>query len=165
MPAFGPRHARGPLPSPIRPSKRPLPIHGTRRAAYGGLTTRVPQASCRTVPSAQADEPMPVSGPRHARGPLPSPIRPSKRPLPIHRVGPRHGANSGCGNETHFRPAGGLKNIVYENRGVFDKFIILLPTAQRLPGVRPSHSGPGLGHGRAPAAAQSAQRTNTARWP
>ena len=41
------------------------------------------------------------------------------------RVGPRHGANSGGGNETHFRPAGGLKNIVYENRGVFDKFIIL----------------------------------------
>ncbi len=40
-------------------------------------------------------------------------------------VGPRHGANSGGGNETHFRPAGGLKNIVYENRGAFDKFIIL----------------------------------------
>ena len=41
-------------------------------------------ASCRTVPSAQADGPTPASGPRHARGPLPSPIRPSKRPLPIH---------------------------------------------------------------------------------
>ncbi len=41
------------------------------------------------------------------------------------RVGPRHRGISSGGNETHFRPAGGLKNIVYENRGVFDKFIIL----------------------------------------
>jgi hypothetical protein len=40
-------------------------------------------------------------------------------------VGPRHRGISSGGNETHFRPAGGLKNIVYENRGVFDKFIIL----------------------------------------
>ena len=41
------------------------------------------------------------------------------------RVGPRHGANSGGGNEPRFRLAGEVKNIVYENRGVFDKFIIL----------------------------------------
>jgi hypothetical protein len=66
------------------------------------FTTRVPQASCRTVPSAWADGPIPASGPRHARGPLPSPIRPSKRPLPIHStrcasytgIGPRDGTVS-----------------------------------------------------------------------
>ena len=117
MPASGPRHVRGPLPSPIRPSKRPLPIHSTRCATYGGLTTRVPQASCRTVPSAQADGSMPASGPRHARGPLPSPIRPSKRPLPIHSTrcasytgaGPRDGTVSlsqlisSCSQETAAR--------------------------------------------------------------
>jgi hypothetical protein len=118
-PASGPRHARGPLPSPIRPSKRPLPIHSTRCATYySGLTTRVlPQASCRTVPSAQADGPMPASGPRHVRGPLPSPIRPSKRPLPIHSTrcasytgaGPRDGTvslsqlMSSCSQETTAR--------------------------------------------------------------
>ena len=88
MPASGTRRARGPLPSPIRPSRRPLPIHSTQCATYSGfrVTTRLgaPQASCRTVPSAQADGPIPASGTRHARGPLPSPIRPSKRPLPIH---------------------------------------------------------------------------------
>ena len=43
-----------------------------------------PQASCRTVPSAQADGPMPASGTRRARCPMPTPIRRSKRPLPIH---------------------------------------------------------------------------------
>ena len=43
----------------------------------------------------------------------------------VKRVGPRHGANSGGGNEPRFRPAGEVKNIVYENRGDFDKFIIL----------------------------------------
>jgi hypothetical protein len=87
MPASGPRH---------------VAAHCRRRFAHrsghsrstadarmrfpGGLATGtpVPQASCRTVPSAQADGPMPASGPRHVRGPLPSPIRPSKRPLPIH---------------------------------------------------------------------------------
>jgi hypothetical protein len=39
------------------------------------------------------------------------------RPVPTRRwgVGPRHGANSGGGNELRFRPAGGVKNIVYEN--------------------------------------------------
>jgi hypothetical protein len=91
MPASGPRHARGPSPSPIRPSKRPLPIHSTRCATCtivvtvaSPVTTRVPRASCRTVPSAWADGPMPASGARHVRCPLPSPIRPSKRPLPIH---------------------------------------------------------------------------------
>ena len=98
-----PRHASGPSPSPISPSKRPLPIHSTRCATYtivvtvaseSPVTTRVPQASCRTVPSAQADEPMPASGPRRVRGPSPSPIRPSKRPLPIHstRCATCHGA-------------------------------------------------------------------------
>ena len=75
---------------------------------YGasGLATRVvPQASCRTVPSAQADGSKPASGPRHGRGPLPSPIRPSTRPLPIHStrcasytglagIGPRDGTVS-----------------------------------------------------------------------
>ena len=35
MPASGPRRARGPLPSPIRPSKRPLPIPSIRCATYG----------------------------------------------------------------------------------------------------------------------------------
>ena len=45
---------------------------------------RVPQASCRTVPSAWADGQIPASGASHVRCPLPSPIRPSKRPLPIH---------------------------------------------------------------------------------
>jgi len=90
MPASGTRHVRGPLPSPIRPSKRPLPIHSTRCATASmwhlpasPLESDAQAASCRTVPSAQADGPMPASGPRHARGPLPSPIRPSKRPLPI----------------------------------------------------------------------------------
>ena len=42
------------------------------------------QASCRTVPSAWADGQIPASGASHVRCPLPSPIRPSKRPLPIH---------------------------------------------------------------------------------
>jgi hypothetical protein len=41
------------------------------------------------------------------------------------RVGPRHGANSGGGNEPRFRPAGEVKNIVYENRGVFNKYYLL----------------------------------------
>jgi hypothetical protein len=40
-------------------------------------------------------------------------------------VGPRHGANSGGGNEPRFRPAGEVKNIVYENRGVFNKYYLL----------------------------------------
>ena len=40
-------------------------------------------------------------------------------------VGPRHRGISSGGNETHFRPAGGLKNIVYEIRGVFDKYYLL----------------------------------------
>ncbi len=35
---------------------------------------------------------------------------------------PWHGANSGGGNEPRFRPAGEVKNIVYENRGVFNKY-------------------------------------------
>ena len=39
MPAC-PRHARGPSPSPIRPSKRPLPIHSTRCASYPGIGPR-----------------------------------------------------------------------------------------------------------------------------
>jgi hypothetical protein len=46
-------------------------------------------AAAGTAPSAQADESMPASGPRYARGPLPSLIRPSKRPLsglPIHSI-------------------------------------------------------------------------------
>ena len=78
---------------------------------------RVPQASCRTVPSAWADGQIPASGPRHARGPLPSPIRPSKRPLPIHSTrcasytgaGPRDGTvslsqlMSSCSQETTAR--------------------------------------------------------------
>ena len=42
------------------------------------------------------------------------------------RVGPRHGANGGGGNEPRFRPAGEVKNIVYQNRGVFDKYYLLL---------------------------------------
>jgi hypothetical protein len=108
MPASGPRHARGPSPSPIRPSKRPLPIHSTRCATYTIVVTvasespvttgtRVPRASCRTVPSAWADGPMPASGAPHVRCPLPSPIRPSKRPLPIHstRCATCHGASTG----------------------------------------------------------------------
>ena len=47
-----------------------------------------------TVPSAWADGPMPASGAPHVRCPLPSPIRPSKRPLPIHstRCATCHGA-------------------------------------------------------------------------
>ena len=49
--------------------------------------------------------------------------------LGIHdiRVGPRHGANSGGGNEPRFRPAGEVKNImiVYENRGAFNKYYLL----------------------------------------
>jgi hypothetical protein len=171
MPASGPRHARGPLPSPIRPSKRPLPIHSARCATYGTVTpgqlpyrpvglgrptgrsrhrahgtsaahgrrrfahrsgqsrstapavllaivastvTRVPQASCRTAPSAQADGSKPASGPRHARGPLPSPIRPSKRPLPIHStrcathgtVTPAPGARPAAGPSRRPRPTG-----------------------------------------------------------
>jgi hypothetical protein len=40
-------------------------------------------------------------------------------------VGPRHGANSGGGNEPRFRPAGEVKNIVYENRGAFNKYYLL----------------------------------------
>ena len=40
MRASGTRHARGPLPSPIRPSKRPLPIHSTRCATYSGTGPR-----------------------------------------------------------------------------------------------------------------------------
>jgi hypothetical protein len=43
----------------------------------------------------------------------------------VFRVGPRHGANSGGGNEPRFRPAGEVKNIVYENRGVFNKYYLL----------------------------------------
>ena len=68
-------------------------------------------------PSAQADGPMPASGPRHVRGPSPSPIRPSKRPLPIHSTrcasyagaGPRDGTvslsqlMSSCSQETTAR--------------------------------------------------------------
>ena len=38
MPAC-PRHASGPSPSPIRPSKRPLPIHSTRCATYTIVVT------------------------------------------------------------------------------------------------------------------------------
>jgi hypothetical protein len=41
-------------------------------------------ASGRDVPSAWADGPIPASGTRRVRCLLPSPIRPSKRPLPIH---------------------------------------------------------------------------------
>ncbi len=41
------------------------------------------------------------------------------------RVGPRHGANTGGGNEPSFRPAGEVKNIVYENRGAFNKYYLL----------------------------------------
>jgi hypothetical protein len=40
-------------------------------------------------------------------------------------VGPRHRGNFSGGNEPHFRPAGGLKNIVYEIRGAFDKYYLL----------------------------------------
>ena len=46
------------------------------------------------------------------------------------RVGPRHGANSGGGNEPRFRPAGEVKNIVYQNRGVFDKYYLLYGLAR-----------------------------------
>jgi hypothetical protein len=108
MPASGPRHARGPSPSPIRLSKRPLPIHSTRCATYtivvtvaSPVTTRVPRASCRTVPSAWADGPMPASGAPHVRCPLPSPIRPSKRPLPIHSTR-CHGAT--CHGASNLKP-------------------------------------------------------------
>ena len=45
-------------------------------------------------------------------------------------VGPRHGANSGGGNEPRFRPAGEVKNIVYQNRGVFDKYYLLYGLAR-----------------------------------
>jgi hypothetical protein len=41
------------------------------------------------------------------------------------RVKPRHRATSSGGNEPHFRPAGEAKKIVYENRGVFDKYYLL----------------------------------------
>jgi hypothetical protein len=41
------------------------------------------------------------------------------------RVKPRHRAISSGGNEPHFRPAGEVKNIVYENRGVFNKYYLL----------------------------------------
>jgi hypothetical protein len=41
------------------------------------------------------------------------------------RVKPRHRAISSGGNEPHFRPAGEVKKIVYENRGVFDKYYLL----------------------------------------
>ena len=41
------------------------------------------------------------------------------------RVKPRHRAISSGGNEPHFRPAGEVKNIVYENRGAFDKYYLL----------------------------------------
>ena len=109
MPASGPRHARGPSPSPIRPSKRPLPIHSFRCATYtivvtvaSPVTTRVlPRASCRTVPSAWADGPMPASGAPHVRCPLPSPIRPSKRPLPIHSTR-CHGATCHGASKLHY---------------------------------------------------------------
>jgi hypothetical protein len=67
--------------------------HGGLRVTshHRGSSTR---ASCRTVPSAWADGPMPASGAPHVRCPLPSPIRPSKRPLPIHstRCATCHGA-------------------------------------------------------------------------
>ncbi len=41
-------------------------------------------------------------------------------------VGPRHRGISSGGNETHFRPAGGLKNIVYEIRGAFDRYYFII---------------------------------------
>ncbi len=41
-----------------------------------------------------------------------------------HGTGRKH-ANSGGGNEPSFRPAGEVKNIVYENRGAFNKYYLL----------------------------------------
>ena len=42
-----------------------------------------------------------------------SPLSGKAYGAPVHRVGPRHGANSGGGNEPRFRPAAEVKNLVY----------------------------------------------------
>ena len=73
MPASGPRHARGPLPSPIRPSKRPLPTHSTRCATYGGLKV----TTGTRVPGQLPDRPVGL-GRRADAG-----FRRTARPLPI----------------------------------------------------------------------------------
>jgi hypothetical protein len=76
MPASGPRHVRGPLPSPIRPSKRPLSIHSTRCATHSGLITGIWHSS---TPLAGQLPDRPVGpGRRDEDG-----IRPTARPRPI----------------------------------------------------------------------------------